>query len=72
MIVENELILDVYTFCYNEEIRLKYFLELYAPISRKITIFDNGSTDKSKEIAQQYENVIWDGITYNVGENSII
>ena len=68
MIVENELILDVYTFCYNEEIRLKYFLELYAPISRKITIFDNGSTDKSKEIAQQYENVIWDGITYNVGE----
>lgn len=61
--------IDAYTFCWNEEVRLKYYLELYSPICRKITIFDNGSTDSSREIASKYNNVIWDNKTY--GQNEI-
>lgn len=63
------MIIDAYTFCWNEEIRLKYYLNLYAPICRKITIYDNGSTDASEEIAKQYDNVVWDTTTY--GQNQI-
>ena len=62
------MIIDAYTFCYNEEIRLKYYLNLYAPLCRKITIYDNGSTDASKEIATKYDNVIWEVETYNQNE----
>ena len=58
------MIIDAYTFCYNEEIRLKYYLNLYAPLCRTITIFDNGSTDSSKDIASKYDNVIWETETY--------
>lgn len=62
------MIIDAYTFCYNEQIRLKYYLNLYAPMCRKITIYDNGSTDASKEIATKYNNVIWETKTYNQSE----
>ncbi len=62
------MIIDAYTFCYNEELRLKYYLNLYAPLCRKITIYDNGSTDASKEIATKYDNVIWETKTYNLNE----
>jgi hypothetical protein len=62
------MIIDAYTFCYNEQIRLKYYLNLYAPLCRKITIYDNGSTDSSKEIATKYDNVIWETETYNQNE----
>lgn len=60
--------IDVYTFCWNEEIRLPYFLKLWSPIARRIIIYDNGSTDKSKEIALSYSNVVWDSVTYNFNE----
>lgn len=40
-----DMIIDAYTFCWNEEIRLKYFLNLYSPLCRQITVYDNGSTD---------------------------
>lgn len=63
------MIVDAYTFCWNEEIRLKYYLHLYAPICRKIVIYDNGSTDSSQEIASQYNNVIWNSTKY--GQNEI-
>lgn len=63
------MILDAYTFCWNEQIRLKYFLNHYAPMCRKVTIFDNGSTDDSERIARQYENVVWDTTAY--GQNTI-
>ena len=62
------MIIDAYTFCYNEQIRLKYYLNLYSPLCRKITIYDNGSTDASKEIATKYDNVIWETETYNQNE----
>jgi len=62
------MIIDVYTFCWNEEVRLPYFLRLWSPIARRIIIYDNGSTDKSKEIASQYKNVVWDSVTYGNGQ----
>jgi hypothetical protein len=62
------MIIDAYTFCYDEQIRLKYYLNLYAPLCRKITIYDNGSTDSSKDIATKYDNVIWETETYNRNE----
>jgi len=63
------ILIDAYTFCWNEEIMLKYYLNLYAPMCRKITLYDNGSTDKSKEITQQYDNVVWNTEVY--GQNEI-
>ena len=57
------MIIDAYTFCWNEEIRIKYFFKSMAPICRSITLFDNGSDDKSKQIAEQYDNVVWDAET---------
>jgi hypothetical protein len=62
------MIIDAYTFCWNEEIRLKYFLNLYSPLCRQITVFDNGSTDGSQHLASQYDNVIWNTETYGQGE----
>ena len=61
------MIIDAYTFCWNEEIRLKYFLRQWAPICRRIRIYDNGSDDNSMNIAKQYDNVIWDTTTYGQG-----
>jgi glycosyltransferase involved in cell wall biosynthesis len=63
------MIIDAYTFCWNEEVRLPYFLRLWAPICRKVIIFDNGSTDNSYNIAKRYDNVVWDSDTY--GQNQI-
>lgn len=62
------MILDVFTFCYNEEQRLPWFLNLYGPIARSITVFDNGSDDKSEEIGTSWDNVIWDKKKYYLNE----
>lgn len=58
------MVIDVYTFCWNEEVKLPYFLNLWSPICRNITIFDNGSDDNSEQIANQYDNVTWDSNTF--------
>lgn len=42
--------IDVFAICYNEEAMLPYFIEHYQAMGANITIFDNMSTDKSKEI----------------------
>lgn len=60
----NNKIIDVYTVCWNEEIRLPYFLKLWSPIARTITIFDNGSTDSSESIAKSFPNVVWNTTDY--------
>lgn len=41
--------IDVYTFCWNEEAILPFFLRHY--YARKIVVYDDGSTDRSREIA---------------------
>lgn len=60
--------LDIYTFCYNEEHRLPWFLNHYGPIARTITVFDNGSNDKSEEIGTSWDNVIWDKKKYYINK----
>lgn len=63
------MIFDAYTFCWNEEIRLPYFLRQWSPIARRIIVYDNGSNDRSKQIALSFPNVVWDTVTY--GGNKI-
>lgn len=42
--------IDVFAICYNEEAMLPYFIAHYQAMGSNITIFDNMSTDRSKEI----------------------
>lgn len=49
--------IDVFTVCYNEELMLPYFIRHYLSFCENIYIYDNYSTDKSEEIARQYEHV---------------
>lgn len=60
-------VVDIYTFCWNEQVRLPYFLKLWSPLARSITIFDNGSSDNSKIIAKTFKNVIWNTKDYDTG-----
>lgn len=48
--------MTVYTICYNEEIMLPFFIEHYRRMfpNCHIVVYDNQSTDKSKEIALSY------------------
>lgn len=59
---------DIYTFCYNEEHRLPWFLNHYGPLARTITVFDNGSNDRSEEIGTSWDNVIWDKEKYYINK----
>ncbi|HUV84675.1 MAG TPA: glycosyltransferase family 2 protein [Methanosarcinales archaeon] len=45
--------IETFTFCYNEEKMLPYFLRHYSQYG-SITIFDNQSTDNSVNIAKQF------------------
>ncbi len=53
----NNLRVHLYTFCYNEEFIIPYFLRHYLPIVSKIIVFDNYSTDKSVELLREHSNV---------------
>ncbi len=50
-------IVHAYFVCYNEETILPHLLKYYLTFCEKITILDNGSTDKSIEIIKSYKNV---------------
>ena len=54
--------IDVFAVCYNEERLLPYFFRHYKQFANEITIYDNYSTDKSRDIAEKEgANVIlWD------------
>ena len=62
------MIIDIFTFCYNEQSRLPWFLNHYGPIARKITIFDNGSNDQSEEIGRKWSSVVWDKERYYINK----
>jgi glycosyltransferase involved in cell wall biosynthesis len=49
--------IHAYFVCFNEERILPSILDYYSGLCSKIFIFDNGSTDSSKEIALSYEKV---------------
>lgn len=42
--------IDVFAICYNEEVLLPHFIYHYKKMGANITIYDNQSTDRSKEI----------------------
>ena len=45
----------------NEENRLPSFLQRYSPFFYKVVLVDNGSTDKTTEIAKEYGALVVDG-----------
>jgi hypothetical protein len=47
----------VHAVCFNEAKLLPFFLGHYSKLSKKIYIYDNYSTDNSREIALSYKNV---------------
>lgn len=46
--------IHLYTISWNEEVMIPHFLSYYAGFCEKIFIYDNFSTDKTKEIALSY------------------
>jgi glycosyltransferase involved in cell wall biosynthesis len=46
------MIIHVYTVCYNEEVMLPYFFRHYKKFAHRIIVYDNGSTDKSRELVK--------------------
>jgi glycosyltransferase involved in cell wall biosynthesis len=50
--------IDVFTVAHNEEKMVKFFIEHYAPIARKIYIIDHESTDKTAEVARSYGELV--------------
>ncbi len=47
---------DLFTFCYNEEVMMPYFLKHYAAFCENIYIYDNYSNDNSVKIASEFPN----------------
>jgi SAM-dependent methyltransferase len=51
-----KVIIHAYTLCFNEEKILPYYLAYYSQFCDKITIYDNESTDRSREIITSFPN----------------
>lgn len=56
----------VYTFCYNEEKILPFFLRHYLSFCDEVVVYDNGSTDNSAKIINSFKNTRI--VKYNPGE----
>jgi glycosyltransferase involved in cell wall biosynthesis len=48
--------ISVYAVCFNEEKMLPHFLNYYGAFAARIVIYDNMSTDRSREIIASYPN----------------
>ena len=46
------MIIDCFVICWNEEVFLPYFLRHYAKFCHTLTVFDNESSDRSREICK--------------------
>ena len=47
----------IYILCYNEELLLPITLDYYSQFAGRIFVYDNMSTDASRDICKQYNNV---------------
>jgi len=47
----------VYTICWNESRVIDYFLRHYEPIAERIVVYDEDSTDDTREILTAHRNV---------------
>lgn len=59
--------IEVFTICYNEEKMLPFFLNHYSSFCDKITIFDNQSTDKTKDLLERFDKCLIDHRMYDTG-----
>jgi glycosyltransferase involved in cell wall biosynthesis len=50
--------IHVYSLCWNEARMLPYYVRHYLPIAEKFYIYDDGSTDGSLELLEEYPNII--------------
>lgn len=50
--------IDVHVCSYNEELIMPHFMEYYAKIASNIYVHDNGSTDNTIKIAQEYGAIV--------------
>lgn len=57
MIQKNNLNIELYLLCFNEEKMIRHTLNYYSKICNKIIVIDNQSTDKSIELACAYPNL---------------
>ncbi len=64
--MNKKLKMYLYTICWNEEIRLPYFIRHYKQFVDKIIIYDNGSTDKTLDIIRSFPDLI-ELRTYDTG-----
>ena len=55
--------IELYTFVYNDEDFLPFFLKYYSTIVDKMTFIDSGSTDRTLELLKDYE-VLQTGLTW--------
>jgi glycosyltransferase involved in cell wall biosynthesis len=54
---ENNINIELYLLCYNEERMIVHTLNYYSKICSKIIIIDNGSIDSSLKLAKKYANI---------------
>ena len=48
--------ITLYTICYNEQEMLPYFLNHYSKMVDKIVVYDNYSTDNSRQILESFKD----------------
>ena len=48
--------ITLYTICYNEQEMLPYFLNHYSKMVDKIVVYDNQSTDNSRQILESFKD----------------
>ena len=53
------MIVHLYAACWNEEMMIPFFLRHYENVVDKIFIYDDHSTDKSKELLTAHPKVVW-------------
>lgn len=53
-----DLNIELFLLCFNEQKMIPHTLNYYAQFCSKITIFDNDSTDKSKELIRNFDSRI--------------
>ena len=49
-VTQDDMRIDLYTSCWNEERYIPFFLRHYEPLVDRIVVFDDGSTDRSLEL----------------------
>ena len=68
----HDMKIDCYTICWNEEEFLPYFLRHYRTFCRSITVFDNQSTDRSRNLCRDAGASVVEWDTGNQQDNNLM